>query len=262
MPASQQISFFVDLPRPAIIAHRGSSAYAPENTLAAFKLAVDQGADAIELDAKLTSDGQVVIMHDDTVDRTTNGRGQIKSLSLKQLKQLDAGSKFPPLHHPEKIPTLSEVLEAVGNEILINIELTNYSSPIDDLPAKVAALVKTHNLEERVMLSSFNIIALVKARNLLPNTQLGLLTFAGLARLTIKTKIFHFDPLFAINPAYKDVTSNLVATAHHGNFKVFTYTVNQADIMRKVIHAGVDGFFTDDPILGQKIRIESAVSNP
>lgn len=262
MPASQRISSFVDLPRPAIIAHRGSSAYAPENTLAAFTLAVDQAADAIELDAKLTSDGQVVVMHDDTVDRTTNGTGQVKSLSLKQLKRLEIGSKFLPTHQPERIPTLSEVFEAVGSKILINIELTDYSSLTDDLSGKVAVLVKDYNLEARVMLSSFNIIALVKARKLLPSTQLGLLTFSGLAWLTIKTRLIHFGPLFAINPAFQDVTPNLVATAHRENFKVFAYTVNQADIMRKVFTAGVDGIFTDDPILGQKTAIESGGLKP
>ncbi len=262
MLASQPISSFVDLPRPAIIAHRGSSAYAPENTLSAFKLAVEQGADAIELDAKLSADGQVVIMHDETVDRTTDGTGPVRSLSLEELKRLDAGSKFAPLHQPEKVPTLTEVLEAVGDKILINIELTNYSSPLDDLPAKVAALAKESNLEKKVMISSFNIIALVKAHSLLPDTHLGLLTFTGLARLTFRSRLFHFGPLFSMNPAFNDVTPTLVAAIHRTNSQVYTYTVNQAGIMRKVIHAGVDGIFTDDPLLGQKTRIEGGVINP
>src|SRR4030042_4314565 len=88
---------YVDLNRPTIFAHRGSSAYAPENTIAAFKTAVTQHSDGIELDAKLTADGQGVWIHDDTVDRTTYGTGRIKSLTLKEIKGLDAGSKFPPL---------------------------------------------------------------------------------------------------------------------------------------------------------------------
>lgn len=259
MPDRNNISSFVDLNRPAIFAHRGASAYAPENTLTAFKLAIDQGADGIELDAKLTSDGHVVVMHDQSVDRTTNGSGAIKSLSLNQLKQLDAGSKLPPLYRSEEIPTLDEVFDEVGQQIMINVELTNYSSPIDDLPDRVAALVKEYNLQEKVMLSSFNIIALLRARNLLPKTPLGLLTFAGLASLTIKSRLLHFSPLFAINPSYKDVTKNLVITAHQQNFKVYAYTVNQSKDMRQVIEAGVDGFFTDDPLLGRKILAENGL---
>ena len=261
MPDRNKTSSFVDLNRPAVFAHRGSSAYAPENTLAAFKLAIDQRADGIELDAKLTSDGHVVVMHDDRVDRTTNGSGAVKSLTLDQLKQLDAGSKLPPLYKPEKIPTLAEVFEEISQQILINVELTNYSSPIDDLPDRVAGLVKDYNLQERVLLSSFNIIALLRARNLLPKTPLGLLTFKGLAGITIKSKLLHFSPLFSINPSYTDVTSKLVNTARQQNFKVYTYTVNQPEDIRQVIDAGVDGFFTDDPVLGRKILAEKGPLN-
>ena len=149
-------SAYVQLNKPKIFAHRGASAYAPENTMAAFSLAVHQGADAIELDAKLSADGYVVVMHDDTVDRTTNGTGRVSSLSLAELQKLDAGSKFPPLFKSEKVPTLEEVYETLGRKILINVELTNYSTPMDDLPDKVIALVKKFNLEERVLLSSFS----------------------------------------------------------------------------------------------------------
>ena len=107
-------------------------------------------ADAIELDAKLTADGQVVVMHDDTVDRTTNGTGQREIIDPgRYYKALDAGSKFPPLFKSEKIPTLDEVFETIGRKIFINVELTNYSSPMDDLPDKVVALVKKYNLEDK-----------------------------------------------------------------------------------------------------------------
>src|SRR4030043_292433 len=92
----KNVIHYVDLKRPTIFAHRGSSAYAPENTLAAFKLAVEQHADGIELDAKLSADGQIVVIHDPTVDRTTDGTGLVNSLTLPQIKQLDAGSKFDP----------------------------------------------------------------------------------------------------------------------------------------------------------------------
>src|SRR4030042_5766395 len=132
MPEKKNTSSYVDLIRPTIFAHRGSSVHAPENTLAAFKLAIDQHADGIELDTKLSADGQVVVMHDDTVDRTTNGTGRIKSLTLHELKRLDAGSKFDPSFHAERIPTLAEVFETVGGKIFINVALATYTSPTDD----------------------------------------------------------------------------------------------------------------------------------
>src|SRR5690242_14424230 len=102
------------LPQPVLFAHRGASAHAPENTLAAFELALTQQADGIELDVKLTSDGHVIVHHDATVNRTTNGQGRIKDMTLVGLKKLDAGSSFSEQFRGEKIPTLEEVFEAVG----------------------------------------------------------------------------------------------------------------------------------------------------
>jgi len=129
------------LPKPTLFAHRGASAYAPENTLAAFTLAIHQNADAIELDAKLSADGEVVVIHDQTVDRTTDGVGKVNELVLAALKELDAGEKYDESFRGERIPTLDEVLESIGQKIFINIELTNYASPKDDLPLKVAEIV-------------------------------------------------------------------------------------------------------------------------
>ncbi len=139
---------------PVIFAHRGASNYAPENTLAAFDLAYRQGAKAIELDAKLTADGQVVVIHDQTVDRTTGGSGRVKEMRLAQLKELDAGSHFDVSFKGEPIPTLDEVFAAFGPFLFINVELTNYASLLDPLPEKVAGLVKKHKLSQRVMFSS------------------------------------------------------------------------------------------------------------
>jgi glycerophosphoryl diester phosphodiesterase len=244
---------YADLKRPAIIAHRGSSAYAPENTLAAFKVAVQQHADAIELDATLSGDNQVVVIHDDNVDRTTNGTGQIKSLNLFDLKCLDAGSKFNPAYHSERIPTLAEVFETVGQQIFINVELKNYSSPTDDLPDRVIALVKEYGLEISVILSSFNIIALIRARSLLPEIPLGLITIPGLAELTLRSKLVRLGPHLALHPNYIDVTPKLIKATHRANCLIRAYTVNQPDTMQKLFAAGVDGILTDDPLLAQKV---------
>jgi glycerophosphoryl diester phosphodiesterase len=252
-------SNIVGLNRPTIFAHRGSSAYAPENTLASFKLAIDHGADGIELDVKLSADGHVVVMHDDSVDRTTNGTGQVKVLTLPELKKLDAGSKFAPLFKSEKIPTLAEVFEAVGRKIFINVELTNYSSPVDDLPDKVISLVKKYGLETSVMLSSFNMIGLIRARNLLPMIPMGLLTFPGYADITLRSRLVRFGPLLALHPAHSDVTLKLIQIAHQAKCRIHVYTVNQLEIMQLLFTAGVDGIFTDDPLLARKVLAENRI---
>lgn len=248
--------------QPTIFAHRGASLHAPENTLAAFKLAVEQGADAIELDAKLSADGQVVVMHDDSVDRTTNGTGRIKSLTLSELQQLDAGSKFNPSFHKETIPSLAEVFEAVGRKILINVELTNYSSPIDDLPEKVASLVKDFQLEKSVLLSSFNMIALIRARKLLSATPMGLLTFPSLGRMTLDSNLIRFDSLLSLHPDVSDSTSELIHAVHRVGSRLNVYTVNQAEDMRRLFSQGVDGIFTDDPPLAKTILAKFISQEP
>ena len=253
---------YVDLKRPTIFAHRGASAFAPENTLAAFKHAIELHADGIELDAKLTADGQVVVIHDDTVDRTTNGTGRVDLLTLAELQRLDAGTKFSPKFALEKIPSLEEVFETIGQKIFIDIELKNYSSPTDELPDKVAALVKKYQLEDTVLLSSFNLIALIRARKLLPKIPLGFITIPGFADLTIRTRLLRFGPLFALHPYYTDVSPYLIQSAHQSKCRIIPYTVNQPDLIRKLINAGVDGIFTDDPLLAIKLLSEIILNYP
>ena len=133
---------FENLSHPIIFAHRGASTYAPENTLASFRLALSQGADAVELDVRLSADGQVVVMHDPIVDRTTNGHGRVAQLTLTELRSLDAGSFFSEKYRGEKIPLLEEVFEAVGRKMFINVELKNSAATCDQLIEKVCALVK------------------------------------------------------------------------------------------------------------------------
>lgn len=256
MPEKETIPSYVDLKRPTIFAHRGSSVNAPENTLTAFELAVDQHADGIELDAKLTADGRVVVMHDDTVDRTTNGTGRVNLLTLAELQLLDAGAKSSPKFASEKIPSLEDVFDIFGRKIFINVELKNYSSPTDELPEKVAALVKKYKLEESVLLSSFNLIALIRARKSLSKIPLGFITILGLAEITMRTRLVRFGPLLALHPNYTDVNPYLIQTAHRAKCRVYPYTVNQPEIIKKLIEAGVDGFFTDDPYMAQKALID------
>ncbi len=243
----------IQIPRPTIFAHRGASAYAPENTLAAFQLAVRQGADAIELDAKLSADGQVMVIHDQTVDRTTNGTGKVRHLSLAALKKLDAGLNFDLEFRDEKIPTLAEVFETVGQQICINVELTNYASPLDDLPVKAARLVQQFNLEERVIFSSFNPVALLKARQVLPAVPAGLLATLGSSGALARSWLVHWLRFDALHPEQNDTTQALVEQMHKSKRRVHTWTVNDAGAMQKLFEWGVDGIITDDPIKAREV---------
>jgi glycerophosphoryl diester phosphodiesterase len=238
-------------PSPIIFAHRGASAHAPENTLASFELAVRQGAPAIEFDVKLSSDRKIVIIHDQTLERTTNGRGSVTSKSLAELRTLDAGSWFSADYQAQKIPTLDEVFEAVGDKVLMNVELTNYATPFDGLVEKVAEVIKKHALQKRVIFSSFFFTNLVMARRLLPTVPRGQLLFEGNSgwwqRVTAG-----FMSLDAEHPYTSDVTAEMVERLHAKGRRVHVWTVNDPQDMRRLRALGVDGIFTDDPLLAQK----------
>jgi glycerophosphoryl diester phosphodiesterase len=141
----------------------------------------------------------------------------------------------------------------VSRKIFINVELTNYSSPTDDLPERVVELVKKFNLDERVMFSSFNMIALIRARRALPMVPLGLLTFLGFADASVRFKMIRFGPLLALHPNHEDVSHDIVAMLHRAKSRVHAYTVTDPDRMRRLIEFGVDGIFTPDPLLAQRL---------
>lgn len=242
------------LPQPVIFAHRGASAHAPENTLAAFELALEQGADAIELDAKLSADGQVVVIHDATVDRTTGARGKVKEMPLADLRALDAGSFMSSRFGGEKIPLLEEVFEAVGRRTFINVELTNYNSPRDHLVESVCMLVKKFNLQKRVLFSSFLARNLSAAHNYLPEVPCGLLALNGVLGLWPRSFGFAFGRYAALHPNLKDVTPQQVQRVHRLKSRVHVWTVNDEADMRRLFDWGVDGIFTDDPQLALRVR--------
>lgn len=241
------------LPRPILFAHRGASAHAPENTLAAFELALRQGADAIELDAKLSKDKQVVVIHDQTVNRTTEGSGPVKFLTLAELRTLDAGSSFDIAFKGEIIPTLDEVFKAVGQLTFINIELTNYDSVMDELPEKVAGLVRRHKISRRVLFSSFNPLALIRIHKLIPEAPIGLLASPGLRGMLARSWLGNIIPHQLLHPNYKDVTRKLIERQHRQGRLLTAYTVNQPDDLQQLFLMGIDGVFTDDPVLARQV---------
>lgn len=244
-------------PHPFLFAHRGASAHAPENTLAAFELALAQKADGIELDVKLSADGHVVVIHDPTVDRTTGAHGRVKDMSLAELCSLGAGSFFSENFSSEKIPTLEEVFEAMGKRIFINVELTNYNSPRDQLVESVCMLVKKFNLQKHVMFSSFFASNLSKAGSYLPDVPRGLLALNGIPGAWARSFGYAFGKYQALHPYLKDVTPEQVQRVHRLKGRVHVWTVNKAEDMRQLFHWGVDAIFTDDPQLAVQVREES-----
>jgi len=243
-----------NLPSPTIFAHRGASAHAPENTIPAFKLALHHNADAIELDAKLSADGHVVVIHDQTVDRTTTSSGQVGHLSLSELRALDAGSHFDITYKNETIPTLEEVFDSCGVQIFINIELTNYASIKDNLPDKVAQLVKKHKLEKNILISSFNPVALRRMNRLLPEVPIGFLSLPGRKGIWARSHLGRIlVPYQALHPELGDASSSLVKRVHQLGQRVYVYTVNHAKDLRRMFELNVDGIFTDDVPLAREV---------
>ena len=240
--------------QPVIFAHRGASAQAPENTIAAFELALAQKADAIELDVKLSADGHVIVIHDSSVDRTTNGHGKVQNMTLAELKALDAGSFFSSQFAGERIPTLNEVFDAMGKRTFINIELKNHRSHGEDLVETVCMLVKKHQMQKYVRFSSFFPNALSKAHSYLPSVPRGLLALHGFLGVWARSFGFNFGKYDALHPNLRGFTQQEVTRVHRLKRRVHVYTVNKEEDMRRLYKWGVDGIFTDDPQLAVKVR--------
>ena len=252
-------AFLADRARPLNLAHRGASAYAPENTLAAFRLAAEMGADGVELDAKLSRDGAIVVVHDATVDRTTNGSGRISDLTLGQLKAFDAGSYFHSTFAGERIPTLDDVIDAVGDRLIINIEVTNYTSRRDGLELKVVERIARDGIADRVMISSFSPLALRRVKRAAPSLVCGLIYPAGAGAFFRHAWLARLIPgLEAQHPHFSLVNPAFVRRLHGRGQKVNTWTVNEEADMRRISAAGVDVIMTDRPDVLQRILNESA----
>ncbi|NPV78490.1 MAG: glycerophosphodiester phosphodiesterase [Anaerolineae bacterium] len=241
-----------NLPKPVIFAHRGASAYAPENTLAAFRAAVEQGADAIELDAKLTRDGEVVVFHDATLKRITGIEGRVNQYRLAELRTMDAGSFFSPMFRGEKIPTLGEVFSEVGSSVLINIELTNYTSPGDNLVERVIEVVKRHKNADRLLFSSFDPRNLLRIRRYLPETPVAILALPGIAGFVNRSWFGRWFAPKIVHPFYTDAGFSYIQKQHRLGRRVHTWTVNGREVMQNLFLAGIDGIFTDDPKLARE----------
>lgn len=237
--------------RPLVIAHRGAARRAPENTLASFRLAADLGADAVELDARLTADGEVVVLHDKLLDRTTNGSGPVSQRTRHEVQALDAGAMFSPDFAGERIPTLDQVFEAVGGRLLINVELKNYDSAFDRLVATVASCVRAHGLQRRVLLSCFSPISLWTAHLVAPEIPRALLLYAGQPRW-MRAVFPRIAFCQAHHPQDSMTDMRLLESLRRGGRRVNVWTVNSQGRMRELLAFGCDGLITDVPEVARK----------
>ncbi len=224
--------------RPLVIAHRGSSGVRPENTMPAFALAVEQGADMIETDLHRTRDGEVVITHDEDL-AGLGGRGEIAETTLTALRALDAGAG-------ERIPTLDEILDEFGPRIAFNLELKRATGALyDGLEAAAIEAVTARDLLARTLFSSFYDPVLARLRELQPSARVGLLISRRYPHEAVtRARALGAE---ALHPEAVLVDAALVESAHAAGLAVYAFTVDEPDEMRRLLGLGVDGLFTNFP---------------
>jgi glycerophosphoryl diester phosphodiesterase len=219
------------------IGHRGAKAYAPENTLMAFQKAMDMNVDGIELDVHLSKTGEIIVIHDFTVDRTTNGKGHVNELSLQELKTLRINEEF-------ELPTLAEVFELVNKKCMINIELKGkeMAKPIIDL---IESYIKEKNWKyEHFLVSSFDWITLLDIHLLNPEIPLGVLTEYDLELAFSFTKFINAQ---SIHSHYHLLTKEKIAEMQKQGIQVFAWTVNEPEDIQKIKTYNVNGIISDYP---------------
>jgi glycerophosphoryl diester phosphodiesterase len=238
---------------PIIIAHRGGAKLAPENTLASFKNAIAIGADMIEIDVHFSKDSEIIVIHDKSLDRTTNGTGEIKALTLDEIKKYDAGSWFSEDYKNEKVPTLTEVIQTINGQCKLLIEIKDGDEKYPGLEKKIVETVKEHNAEPWVVVQSFNKNSILRIKEMYPD----LITYYLLGRnfndfyAELSEQVRTGQPVEnkfdGIAPHYSALDTKKVDLLHKAGFDIFTFTVNKPADMQNVIELGVDGIITDSP---------------
>lgn len=221
---------------PLIIAHRGASADAPENTMQAFQLAVAQGAAGFEFDVQLSADGQPVIIHDQRVDRVTNGRGVVSDMTVAELQTLQ-------VEGGEKIPTLAELFETFGDTVLFNIEVKNWDWRDGGTETAVGRLIKQYGLAQNCLVSSFNPISLRRGKAVISAEALF-----GLIRFDAPQKFgYHLFSGEADHPHYWLVNSHYMHWANKRGYRIHVWTVDDPAVAQRLVTAGVHGLITNKP---------------
>jgi glycerophosphoryl diester phosphodiesterase len=234
-----------------IVAHRGLSAAYPENTMLAFRRAVETGCDGIELDVQLTADGELVVIHDETVDRTTGAKAKVRELGLAELRRLDASAVLPGDFGFNPIPTFAEYLEFIADKPQwTNIEIKNSVYPYPGLVRRVAMAVKERGLGDKVLFSSFNHQALLEARSILPRTELAFIESSWLVRGGVYCKAAGVEYL---NPRACYLNAENMAELEDNGIRVQAWTVNDAAEMERLLELKAFAIITNDPALGLKV---------
>lgn len=231
------------------VAHRGATGYAPENTIAAFDLAVDMKADYIEIDVQRSKDGKLVLIHDTTVDRTTDGTGKVGDLTFEQLRSLDAGSWKGEQFVGEPIPTFEEILDRYHGKIGILIEL-KAPELFPGIEEQVAEVLKERNLDkpqnEKIIIQSFNFESVKRVDQLLPQVPVGVLT-SNRADTTFEALQEFSTYADWFNPSYGIVTEELVNQVHSQGMQIGSWTVRSQEAADFLFEMGVDAIISDYP---------------
>lgn len=230
-----------------VIAHRGFSGIAPENTLAAFKKAIEVGADMVELDVRLSRDGVVVVIHDESLERTTDGRGKVIDQTLDELKRWDAGSKFHSSFSGERIPTLQEVLQLAHGRVMVNIELKkgNYGRwTILDLAERALWEVDRAGMVDRVMFSSFDPMAI---EWIMKKNQTVPVAYLYNRPWSLPRQVTEGRPFPILNCRKSVLTPENISRARQEGIGIGVYTLNTEEELEKFIGMKVDAIITDYP---------------
>lgn len=226
-------------------AHRGASGYYPENTMFSFKKALELGATGIETDVQMTLDGVLVLIHDEYVNRTTNGVGLVKDFTYAALSNLDAGSWFDKKYSSEKIPTAEElIIFAKENGILLNLEIKNGVIKYPGIEDKLIKMIFKYNYQDKVILSSFNHYSMVTCKEISKEIKTGLLYMAGIYHPEVYCKYTGAD---ALHPLFYSINKEIIDNAKKEGILVNPFTVNEEIHMKNLIAAGVNGLITNYP---------------
>ncbi|MDR2478074.1 MAG: glycerophosphodiester phosphodiesterase [Treponema sp.] len=228
-------------------AHRGFSARYPENTMPAFQKAVETGCDGIELDIHLTREGKIVIIHDETVDRTTNGRGFVKDMDYAELRKFDAGNGEP-------VPLMEEYFDlAEKHPLITNIELKNSVFWYEGMEEKVIEMIRKRGIGDRIIFPSFNHFSILKCKKLAPEIRCGFLVWSWIIDAGAYTQKHGIE---GFHPEYCSLTDEAVREIHSRGIAINAYTVNDRKDMERLISLGVDAIITNDPELLNRVLKE------
>ena len=229
-----------------IIAHRGASSYAPENTLASIRKAFDLNADGVEIDVQMSRDGELVLQHDWTLEKIAGEKKLVTSADLAELKKIDAGSWFSESFKGEQIPLLSEALAAIPDGRLVNIEIKKRADDHRNLEEKIAELLNDMNMKERVIISSFNHKSIIKISEIDSSLKTALI----LSNLMVDPhEYFKKFSCYSIHPVVYFIEPELIKIIHDLGMKVITWTVDIPDLAQLLLKIGCDSIITNYPDL-------------